>query len=243
MNRDKIKIFKNYVSGFNLKDNSISRKYKHSLRVMNLSFKLSKKLKLSKEDILLSETIGLLHDYGRFMQWNKYNTFSDLESIDHGDLGVHLLFENKDINKYVHDKRSYKYIKNAIKYHNKYSYPANLDKKSKLFCDIIRDTDKLDIINIYSKQIFKLSEESLEISEKIRNDFINKRSINRKDMKSDADHILLKLALIYDLNFKESFKYLYRKKCIWKFYKSLDNKDLFLEYFEYVNEFIKERMN
>jgi len=38
--------------------------------------------------------IGLLHDYGRFIQWKKYKTFTDIDSIDHADLGVNLLTSN-----------------------------------------------------------------------------------------------------------------------------------------------------
>ena len=42
----------------------------------------------SSEDVEIIMLIGLLHDYSRFEQWCKYNTFSDINSIDHGDLAV-----------------------------------------------------------------------------------------------------------------------------------------------------------
>ena len=35
--------------------------------------------------------IGLLHDIGRFEQVKVYDTFSDIDSIDHADYGVEIL--------------------------------------------------------------------------------------------------------------------------------------------------------
>ena len=47
---------------------------------------------MSKEDIDLAWLTGLLHDIGRFEQVRRYGTFNDAKSIDHGKLGVEILF-------------------------------------------------------------------------------------------------------------------------------------------------------
>lgn len=241
MKKRLIKEFRKYVNKFDRKDYAINLKYNHSIRVMNISQYIAKKLNLSKEDIQLAILIGLLHDYGRFEQWTKYKTFCDLISLDHGDLGVNLLFESGDIKKYTNILNNEDILINAIKYHNKYSYPNSLDEKNKLFCNIIRDADKLDILNIFSNGtlIFEVVDD--EISSKVRKDFFGNKSINIEDVENKNDEIILKLAMIYDLRYNVSFEYLDKKKYIWKIYNSLENKEIFLEYFNYIDKFIKER--
>ena len=46
-------------------------------------------------------------------------------------------------------KEQYQIIKDAIKYHNKYEI-GNVNKESLIYCQIIRDADKLDIIRNFT---------------------------------------------------------------------------------------------
>lgn len=241
MKRRLIKEFKKYVNKFDKKEHAIALKYKHSIRVMNISEYIAKKLKLSKEDRELALIIGLLHDYGRFEQWTKYKTFSDLVSIDHGDLGVKLLLEDRDIEKFTDLKENELIVRNAIQYHNKYSYPDDLDERNKLFCNIIRDADKLDIFNILGNGFLIIGDSEKEISNKIREMFFKNRQLSRKDVKNKNDEIILHLAMVYDLNYQVTFTYLDKKNYIWKMYNLLENKEKFFEYFNHADKFIKER--
>ena len=93
------RVFKEYVSNYNLQDGKIALKVAHILRVSELSKKIATSLNLSEEDIKLAELIGLLHDIGRFEQVRKYNTFIDKISINHGEYGVKILFEDNLIEK------------------------------------------------------------------------------------------------------------------------------------------------
>ena len=113
-----IEQFKNYVENFDIKNNDIKAKYNHSLRVMKLNEEYAKRLNFSKEDIEIAKIIGLLHDYGRFIQIKKYHTMQD-KKIDHADYGVKLLFEDKEIEKFNIPKNYYDIIEFAIKNHNK----------------------------------------------------------------------------------------------------------------------------
>ena len=110
--------FEKYVYNFDMKDETIKAKYNHSYRVMKLSEKYARKLNFSKEDIEIAKIIGLLHDYGRFIQIKQYHTMKD-SIIDHADLGIKLLFENKEIEKFNIPQKYYDIIKFAIKNHNK----------------------------------------------------------------------------------------------------------------------------
>ena len=77
--------FIKYTENYDLTDENLDGKQKHSLRVMQISEEIARDLKLNQEEIKLAALIGLLHDIARFEQYTKYKTFRDLDSIDHGD--------------------------------------------------------------------------------------------------------------------------------------------------------------
>lgn len=64
--------FLKYTEKYDLEDENIQRKKEHSLRVMNISETIARKLNLSEEEIQLSTLIGLLHDIVRFEQYKQY---------------------------------------------------------------------------------------------------------------------------------------------------------------------------
>ena len=238
-----IKIFKEYVSDFDVNDEAINRKYNHSLRVMDLSIKIANYLKLNDEEIYLASIIGLLHDYARFPQWQKYKTFNDIKSIDHGDFGVELLFDNNEIERFNIDKKYYDIIYNAIKNHNKLSIPDNLSKQSELFSKIIRDADKLDIFYIFGANTFFIKQDDSEISSSFINKFYNNILLSYKDINTTNDKILLDLSMIYDFNFNYSYLHLKNNKLIDKFYDNINDKQKFKEYFDYIINYINERID
>lgn len=44
-----------------------------------------------QSDILIAEAPGLLHDVGRFSQLVEFGTFSDTDSINHGESGYKII--------------------------------------------------------------------------------------------------------------------------------------------------------
>ena len=227
--------FNKYVNQFynknNANDKGISRKYKHSIRVMKLMQQMSNELNMDKEE---AKVVGLLHDYGRFYQWNKYHTFNDSISIDHADYGVKLLFNDNEIEKFYFNKKHYKEIKEAIYYHNKYKCPNNI------LCKMIRDADKLDILYLHTTEMI-LTEEG-EISKQVKQTFDNENLVDYKSIITNADNIIKTLAYIYDLNYTFSFKYLKENDIIEKIYQKLKNKEKFKIYFNKINSYIEEKL-
>lgn len=164
--------FIKYTEKYDLKNENIERKQLHSLRVMEISRQIAEGLELSQEEIELATLIGLLHDIARFEQYTKYNTFRDLESIDHGDLGAEIL--KNEIRKYIENKEFDKIIIKAVKNHNKFKIEDGLTTKEELFSKIIRDADKIDIF-YESVEIFrKGKEQEVEEIRKIANVYIEK---------------------------------------------------------------------
>lgn len=235
--------FDNYVYKFNMEDKQIRFKYEHSLRVMKIAHKISIKSKFSKEDRHICKIAGLLHDYGRFSQWKEYQTYSDINSIDHGDLGVKLLFDNNEIINFESDKTFYDEIYDAIKYHNKAYIKNDLSEHNKRICKVVRDADKLDIFYLFSIDKSLILECDDEITEEIKKQFYNHDVISYKNVKNLNDKILLYLAFVFDLNYTYSFKYLKKSKLIDKIYNDIEHKDVFKEYFDYIKKYIDERID
>lgn len=235
------KKFKNYVYKYNMDDSNISCKYYHSLRVKNFSKEIALYEKLSKDDVKLAIIIGILHDYGRFEQWMNYNTYSDVNSIDHGELAVQLLFDKGDITNFYNKEADYNIIKTAIKYHNKIDIPLSLSNDETMFCKIIRDADKLDIFNLFIENKILFEEDNERISENIIDDFYNKKKIDYRDLKSKADKIILDLAMFYDINSKFSYKYIIENKIVERLFEQIEDKEKYKEFFEHVNRYVYEQ--
>ena len=243
MNIENLKnTFKNHVEKYDMNDAAIAKKFYHSYRVMNLCKEISKDINLKEDDTNIAILIGLLHDYSRFKQWTEYKTFSDIDSIDHGDLAVEELFDNNEIKKYYENDKYYDEIYMSIKYHNKLNFPKNISERNKLFCKIIRDADKLDILYLISIN-FNLNKQNNElISSKIEKEFFENKLLKIEDVKNKSDRLLFDLALIYDLNFNYSFKHIKENKIIEQIYNKVEDKIKFKKYFEYIQQYIEERI-
>ena len=230
--------FKKYVSKFDLNDDSISRKYYHSLRVMNKARKIAESIELSEEYINIATVVGLLHDYGRFEQWKRYHTFADGKSIDHGDLGVEILFDEKEIEKYDIKKENYRIIYNAIKYHNKLEISEDLTKEEKIICKIIRDADKLDIYELLLDGKIVFIDDNNPINSEVEKQFFENNSINKKIVKNESNRILLRLAMMYDINFKWSIEYIKNNNIIDRMLEMIKNKKKYEKYFAYMKKYL-----
>lgn len=245
MNKEELKrIFTDYVfKNYDMEDIGISRKYYHSLRVMEIAEELAVKNNFSESDKNLSIIIGLLHDYARFPQWKKYKTYDDLKSIDHGDLAVELLFDNKKIEEFNVKKEDYDEIYDAIKNHNKLEVIDNLSVHNKLLCKLIRDADKLDILYLYGVDMNLFKQDDEDISEKVKKDFFNNIQIDKRDLNSKNDNIVLDLSFIFDLNFSSSYKFIKDNNIMKKLWERVEDKEKFKEYFDYANKYIEERID
>ena len=247
------KEFIKYSEKFDLENPHIKRKQLHSLRVMDISSKIVQNMDISVEEKEIATLIGLLHDIARFEQFTKYGTFRDRESIDHGDYGVEILQKDNYIKKYINDASYEDVIFKAIKNHNKYQIDKNLTEKQKLFCKVIRDADKIDIL-YEATEIFYTAKEIEEmnnstIADEILSRIYNKETINRNEIKGKAKIIdlFVILAFLFDINYKTSFEIIYTQKYIDKIYKRFDFKDedtktKMQEIQNFLNQYMKEKI-
>ena len=237
--------FLKFVNQYNQKNEKIDLKINHTVRVEKICEELANSLKLTPEDVDLAKLCGLLHDIGRFEQIKKYDSYDDLSTLDHGNLGEIILKKNNFINRFT--KKNHNTIFKAVKYHNKYHVPNTLTKRNRLFVDITRDADKLDIMYLFVKKDIYNRKESNIISKKIFQSIMNKQSASYKNVKSKADEIAVILAFVFDLKIKRSFEIIkendYFNKMIRVQLERTENKEMIRqlkEIQEFVNSYIEE---
>ena len=228
------KVFAEYVKNYNIKDDKIRLKIEHIERVSQNAKKLATKLELNEEDAKLAELVGLLHDIGRFEQIKRYHTFNDRESINHGEFGVHILFNKNDgiIRSFVEDKQYDDIIKKAIINHNKDAkdIPEDLTTRELLHIKIIRDSDKIDILNLLTFEKKETAWEKSDlsddiISEEIYKEFMENKSIDYRKIKSSADLLIGHFAYVFDFNFPDSLKFIKEKNYFEKIYNRFKFND------------------
>lgn len=235
--------FKNYIyKNYDINDKSIKGKYNHSKRVMKLSIKIAKSLNLTKEDLEIIIVGSLLHDIGRFKEWELYNSYDVSKPRDHAKMGVDILFKENLIKEFYLNTNNYNSIFNIIYNHNKKEIDTNLTSKDKLLSNIIRDADKIDILHSVQTKEIPLGTYTNEITPKIKEDFFNHKLINNKDLTNNSEHLIRKLSFIYDINYKYSYKYLYKNKIINNISKLINNKDI-NPYINELNNYIKLKLN
>lgn len=200
---------------FDLNDPKVSHKLNHTYHVVDNAEYICNHLKLGSEDKELAMVIALLHDIGRFDQAIQMKTFrEDITGYDHATLGVKLLFEAREIEKFIKDRKYDEVIKKAIGNHSKYLLDVqDLNEREVLHCKIIRDADKIDsfrgkatddiftMANITEQEI-----ESSLISERIYHDFMNEKTILSKDRKTGIDIWLSYIAFVFGLEFHSSLQ-------------------------------------
>lgn len=207
INREHVrKTFQEYVSHYDLADSKIKLKVSHTIRVSELAKRIAEDIRLSDEEVLLAWLIGMLHDVGRFEQLKNYGTFNDAESVDHAHCGVEFLFEQGHIRDYIEDTRYDEIIRTAIDNHSAYRLPANLDDNLLLYCNLLRDADKIDIMKVNVEEslenIYNVTAEEIaraEVSEAVMQAFLEKHAINHALKKTVIDHSVGHASLAFEL--------------------------------------------
>ena len=228
------KVFKEYIKKYDPTNGKIAIKIAHMYRVAEIAKNTAKYLRLSDEDVRLAELIGLLHDIGRFEQIKQFNTFDDKKSINHGELGIKILFQDNLIRKFIEDTCYDRIIYLAIINHNKNQSLLTKDvtKRERLHMNIIRDSDTLDILNIiiddnadkkalYDKE--DLTDETL--SDEIYNEFMKVQELDYGKIKNSADLLITRYMFIWNMNYNYALQEIKNRQYLEKLYNKFMYKD------------------
>lgn len=271
-----INAFAEYVRNYDPSDEKIKLKIDHTYRVAGLCQRIAESLGLSEPDVDIAWLLGMLHDIGRFEQIRRFGTFNDAQSVDHAEFGADLLFREGLIRKFAEgyyeecelarsgNEEAEQIIKNnehhnkdtgllemAIRQHNKYRVKEDLTERQRMFCDILRDADKVDIFKVNAdipmEIIYDVTTEELKngiITKEVLESFYKKETVLKSVRRSAVDHIVGHISLLFELVYKESYRQAKEHGYV---YKLLDFKSdvpevnaEFGDMRKYVDEFLME---
>lgn len=208
-----LNVFRAYTSHYNAGEEKVRLKIEHTYRVCELCERIADSLNLPEPDRDLAWLIGLLHDIGRFEQLKKFGTFSDAASIDHAACGADILFKEGRIRDYLDSFKEDALIETAIRSHSAYRIPENLDGRTELFCNIIRDGDKIDILKVNVdfplEEIYNVTTEELKsgaVTEDVMESFNQEHAVLRSLKKTAVDNVVGHISLVYELVFPVSLQ-------------------------------------
>lgn len=208
--------FSLYITRFSSKKpdirDAIERKIMHTALVCD-NIKLICSSEENQPNTFLAEAAALFHDIGRFPQLDRFGTFVDFKSLDHGTLAVDILLDENVLSGISGSEQ--RCIFTAVKWHNKKDIPNDLQEDELFLLKLLRDADKLDILRMFSEYYpisktrpNELLEFGLPESDKCEDGIINaildRRIADIMLSKSLNDIRLSKLSWFYDFNFPKS---------------------------------------
>ena len=226
--------FNQYVKSFYSNDPKLQAgikfKEEHTRRVCENIVRIGQSLNLGSEDLYLAETIALFHDIGRFKQYTLYRSFNDRRTEDHALMGLRELELTGILSVMAETERDI--IKIAIEYHNQRDLPQSLPDHCLLFARLVRDADKLDILESFveyytqpTHEAYSVMETGLpdtpEYSKAFVENLLQQQSCSYGDVKNCNDRKLLQLSWIYDMNFACALSEIARKGYIKKIFDTL----------------------
>lgn len=206
-----VNAFESYVENYDRRDEMVRLKIEHTYRVSELCESIADSLKLNEEDTALSWLLGMLHDVGRFEQLKNYGTFVDADSIDHAAYGAEILFDQGRIRDYIEEDDEDELIRTAVAYHSAYRLPEELDERTKMFCQILRDSDKIDILKVNVdfplEEIYHVTTRELstcQVTDAVMEAFEEGHAVFRSLKKTPADYVAGHISLVYELVYPKS---------------------------------------
>lgn len=208
--------------------NGILIKEKHTGYVTSNCIELAKNLNLSQHDIELAEIIGLFHDVGRFYQYQKYKTFNDAQSEDHAELALKVIDDLEFFNEL--DRKDFEVVRFAIQNHNKKEIAPTDDERKKLFAELIRDADKLDIYRVLEPYFAQENADKMPnfitgrdpaISPDFIENFVNGVQTDYRKIRTNGDRKIVRLMWIYNVNFQWTMKKILERGYIDKIVENL----------------------
>ena len=205
--------FQNYTDKFKTDGElppMLPLKKKHSIRVCQISSAIAQSMEWNEpEDEVTAQSVGLLHDVGRFPQYRDYQTFQDSASIDHGDLSAQILADEFTWDASDNFKNT---VLTAVKYHNKKDLPTNMTLHTYKWAALIRDADKIDIFRMVQTRIDKGTiydmlprHKHVEgLSQKLVEEITNTGKGSYANARSLQDYRLIQLTWGCDLNYPVS---------------------------------------
>ncbi len=208
-------------------------KKEHTLRVCENIEVIARSLNLSPKKMALAKTAAMLHDLGRFRQYETWHTFFDPDSADHGRIGAEDIQTQGVLKGFLEEEQQT--ILTAVRHHNVFRLPPDMKAGDLFLTRLLRDADKVDIFRVmvgkyrqdrslYRKEdqfITNSCKDDHRVSPELINDMYACQSLDRLKVSSLNDLKLLQISWVFDLNFRESLKIVQEKKYLDAIFESL----------------------
>lgn len=192
---------KRYMKSFYNQNEDIQKmmviKESHTLCVQAICRELATHLCLPPQEVMLAEISGLLHDIGRFRQFTVYRTFDDARSVDHAELGLSVIEDEKLLHDLPEQEKNAVIF--AIRNHNKKEISPTHDRRLLLLARLLRDADKLDIYRVLSP--FLTASDGSGVSADFLKKFAAGEQVDYNEIRTLDDRKLVRLMWVYDINF------------------------------------------
>lgn len=180
--------------------NSYYYKYNHTLRVIEYSDQICESCTLAQDEKDLAYLIALFHDIGRFEQIRVKNLCDDFKTkYNHAIESVNMIREYQLLDQLSQQEQTI--IQKAIESHNAYQID-DMTQQERLFAKIIRDADKLDILNTQ----WRVPPKDIRVTNELLQEFLSGQMCHIKWVNTPMDEFLQNVSLIYDLNFPYSYR-------------------------------------
>lgn len=193
---------------------AIALKLDHTRRVADNARTIARALGWAEDDVLLAETLGWLHDVGRFDQYAEFGHYHDATSFDHGLRGFDVLRPAPLLSPLTEPHRNA--LLEGIRHHNARSIPGSVSPLALPFLKLIRDADKLDIYRVVAEEIERDGFRELAsmwphidldgpVNPALLREVRSQPSVDVAILRSLADFIVLQISWVRDLNCAPSF--------------------------------------
>lgn len=210
--------FENYVQPYLDTDeegrHNILLKIVHTRKVCEAMALLCAGEGLSEEETRSASAVALLHDVGRFPQYKRWRTFRDSDSDNHARLAIDVirqehLLSNLDLPEQL-------LIEEAVRFHNLLEVPRQIQSPTRLFINLIRDADKIDIWRVFTELLALPDKERAsaatlgfadlpdEVSKECITTLAGGSVVQLNSVRTLNDFKLLQISWVYDLNFPSS---------------------------------------
>ncbi len=215
--------FKEYVKAFDSDDpvdqRNIDIKVEHSYRVGDAVRDIGQSAGLNATELKLAEAAALFHDVGRFEQYKRYKTFSDHRSVNHAELGVRILEENRVLRNIPEPGRNI--LLHAVSNHNRLAIPEGESETNRFFSSLVRDADKLDIWRVVCEHYRSGNDgngvslglpDTPGVSLTVYNDLMEHKMVLMSHLRNVNDFKLLQIGWVYDVTFPKTLELLSQRR-------------------------------
>jgi hypothetical protein len=214
---------------------NIRLKIEHTRKVCEAMVLLAAGEKLSENESRIAYAVALLHDIGRFPQYRRWRTFRDDDSDNHARMAIEVIRQESLLTGL--DSKEQLLIEESVRFHNLLEVPQQIKSPSRLFINLIRDADKIDIWRVFVEllalpQHKRASAATLgfaDLPDQVSQGCVEALSsgsvVKLNTVNTLNDFKLLQISWVYDLNFDSSRRLLHERGHIPMLAASLPERD------------------